>query len=121
MFENLKLKLAARWLKENQVQPRLILSASDKIYLATAKKTIKKLTYVYTLACLPDQDRPGQCKLLPTTQVSTFDNKRHAELYYNVGIKNKTLLNCICSGKEFYHAQKEKRSRSNRTKRRKNR
>ena len=45
MFENLKLKLAARWLKENQVQPKLVLSASDKIYLATAKKTIKKQTF----------------------------------------------------------------------------
>ena len=42
MFENLKLKLAVRWLKENQVQPKLVLSASDKIYLATAKKTIKQ-------------------------------------------------------------------------------
>ena len=58
MFENLKLKLAARWLKENQVQPKLVLSASDKIYLATAKKTIKKLTYIYTLACSNFYRRP---------------------------------------------------------------
>lgn len=100
MFENLKLKLAARWLKENQVQPKLVLSASDKIYLATAKKTIKNLTYIYTLACLPDQDRPGQCKLLPTTQVSTFDNKRHAELYYNT-INQIMKLQSTWPGTEF--------------------
>ena len=59
--------------------PRVILSANDKLYLATAVKSVDKLTFIYTLACLR---RGNQYELNPTTEVAAFDNAHDAMIYH---------------------------------------
>ena len=59
--------------------PRVILSANDKLYLATAVKSVDKLTFIYTLACLR---RGNQYELNPTTEIATFDNAHDAMIYH---------------------------------------
>lgn len=60
--------------------PKLVLNMTDKLYLATAVKSVGKLTFVYTLACL--KSNGNQYNLLPTTEIATFDNSRSADIYY---------------------------------------
>ncbi len=59
--------------------PRLVLTANDKIYLATAVKSVDKLTFIYTLACLR---RGTQYEINPTTEIATFDNAHDAAIYH---------------------------------------
>jgi len=59
--------------------PRVILSANDKLYLATAVKSVDKLTFIYTLACLR---RGNQYELNPTTEIAAFDNAHDAMIYH---------------------------------------
>ena len=59
--------------------PKLVLSANDKLYLATATKSVDKLTFVYTLACLR---RGNRYELNPTTEIATFDNAHDAMIYH---------------------------------------
>ncbi len=79
MFNKFKTKLALRWLRQNQMSPRLTLNATDKIYLAMATKSVDKLTYVYILAC--HRTKNNQYNVLPETEVLTFDNKYTADIY----------------------------------------
>ena len=59
--------------------PKLVLSANDKLYLAIATKSVDKLTFVYTLACLR---RGNRYELNPTTEIATFDNAHDAMIYH---------------------------------------
>ena len=59
--------------------PKLVLSANDKLYLATATKSVDKLTFVYTLACLR---RGNRYELNPTTEIAAFDNAHDAMIYH---------------------------------------
>ena len=79
--------------------PDLTLSMDDKIYLAVAKNTHWKMTYVYTLACL--QTVAKQYELCATREIHTFKNVETAQIYYdtveriveiNKATENKTLL-----------------------------
>lgn len=61
------------------VAPRYALTDTDKLYLATAVKHTKKLSFVYTLAC--KKDKGGA--YLPfdmTTSVGTFTSRHDAEI-----------------------------------------
>ena len=59
--------------------PRVILSANDKLYLATAVKSVDKLTFIYTLACLR---RGNQYEWNPTAEIAAFDNAHDAMIYH---------------------------------------
>ncbi len=60
--------------------PRLILNANDKIYLATAVKSVDKLTFIYTLACMRCDG--NRYEINPTTELAAFDNVRDAAVYH---------------------------------------
>ncbi len=80
MFDELKTKLAIKWLSNNKKTPKLMLNANDKLYLAVSKKNIGKLVYIYTLV---NQKASGnRWDLFPTTEVATFDKKHKADIYY---------------------------------------
>lgn len=81
MFDKLKVDLAARWLNQNKDAPALIMNASDKIYLALSQKTVGKLVYIYTLACLKTGN--NQYNVIPTTEIATFESRKRANIYYN--------------------------------------
>jgi len=59
--------------------PRLVLNDMDKIYLATAVKSVDKLIFVYTLVCRGEK---RQYDILPCIEVATFDNRRDADIFY---------------------------------------
>lgn len=59
--------------------PKLTLGVMDKVYLATAVKSVDKMTFVYTLACLKKGENYN---LWPTTEISTFDNEKDAAIYH---------------------------------------
>ncbi len=80
MFDKIKRKLAAQWLAQSNAVPDLTLNTSDKIYLATAKRSGGKLTYVYILACLKTLN--NNYEINPTTQIATFDNAKRADIFY---------------------------------------
>ena len=61
-------------------QPKLTLNDEDKLYLAVAVKSANKLTFIYTLACLKANGR--QWNAIPTTEISTFDNVKDADIYF---------------------------------------
>lgn len=61
-------------------QPKLTLNDEDKLYLAVAVKSANKLTFIYTLACLKANVR--QWNAIPTTEISTFDNVKDADIYF---------------------------------------
>lgn len=80
MFEKLKTKLAIKWLNNNKNSPKWSLNSTDKLYLAVSKKTVGKLTYVYTLSNM--KSAVNQWYLNTTISVTTFDKKREAYLFY---------------------------------------
>lgn len=61
-------------------RPKLTLNDADKLYLATATKSVDKLTFIYTLACLKENGK--QWNIFPTTEISTFDNVKDADIYF---------------------------------------
>ena len=66
--------------KKQTSQPKLILNDEDKLYLAVAAKSADRLTFVYTLVCLKANGR--QWNAIPTTEISTFDNVKDADIYF---------------------------------------
>lgn len=80
MLDELKARLALRWLKQNQIKPSVILNSSDKIYLAVSKKNVGKLVYVYMLVCKSAGNQ--RYDLFPTTEIASFENKRQSEVFY---------------------------------------
>lgn len=60
--------------------PKLVLNDQDRLYLATAVKSVNKLTFVYTLAC--HKCNATQWEIMPKTEIATFDNVRDADIYY---------------------------------------
>ena len=63
-------------------KPILTLPMYDKIYLAVAKKSAGKLSFVYTLACLND-GTDGTWLLKATHEIHTFQNEESANLYHD--------------------------------------
>lgn len=59
--------------------PRLVLNDIDKIYLATAVKSVDKLTFIYTLVCHGEN---RQYEMVPRTEIAAFTNQRDANIYY---------------------------------------
>ncbi len=59
--------------------PRLILNDIDKVYLATAVKSVDKLTFIYTLVCRGEK---RQYDIVPCIEVAAFDNRRDANIFY---------------------------------------
>lgn len=51
----------------------------DCFYLAVAKKSLDKLTFVYTLVCAGDK---GKYDMAAHTEIATFDDPQKAEIYY---------------------------------------
>lgn len=84
MFNELKRKLAIKWINQNINAPKLSLSATDKLYLAVSKKNSGKLTYVYTLGNMKASG--NKWNLNPTITVNTFHKSKEADVFY------KTLL-----------------------------
>lgn len=61
--------------------PKLVLNNIDRLYLATAVKSVKNLTFIYSLVCRNTGNR--QYEMLPVTEIAAFDNKRDAAIYHN--------------------------------------
>lgn len=64
-------------------KPVLTLSMDEKIYLAVAKKDLDKLSFVYTLACLMDKNKPGNYYINPTPEIHTFKDSKAAKIYHD--------------------------------------
>ena len=75
--------------------PTLTLSATDKIYLALVRKSIKNLTQVYTMVIL--RDSSGKYPFATHVQVATFKDASHADIYYNAvsGIMRAQSKSCF--------------------------
>ena len=67
-------------IKSKPGMPKLILNDADRLYLATAVRSARPLTFVYTLVCARD-DR-GMFPLRPMTEIATFDNETDAKIYH---------------------------------------
>lgn len=59
--------------------PKLMLDAMSKVYLATAVKSVDKLTFIYTLACIKAQNGYD---LYPKIEIATFDDVKDAAIYH---------------------------------------
>lgn len=66
--------------KLSTAAPKLTLDVMSKVYLATAVKSVGKLTFVYTLACT--QTPNAKYDLYPKTEIATFDNEKDAAIYH---------------------------------------
>ncbi len=60
--------------------PKLVLNNIDRLYLATAVKSVRNLTFIYTLVCRNTGNR--QYEIFPVTEIATFDNARDAAIYH---------------------------------------
>lgn len=60
--------------------PKLVLNNIDRLYLATAVKSVKNLTFIYSLVCRNTGNR--QYEMLPVTEIATFDNAHDAAIYH---------------------------------------
>lgn len=60
--------------------PKLILNDVDRLYLATAAKSVKNLTFIYSLVCRALGNR--KYEMLPITEFATFDNVHDAKIYH---------------------------------------
>ncbi len=60
--------------------PKLVLNNIDRLYLATAVKSVRNLTFIYTLVCRNTGNR--QYEIFPVTEVATFDNAHDAAIYH---------------------------------------
>lgn len=65
----------------NNNKPDLTLNMDDKIYLAVTKDTTGKLAFVYTLACLKQNQHTNSYNLLPSREIHTFSDTHNAEMY----------------------------------------
>ncbi len=61
--------------------PKLVLNNIDRLYLATAVKSVKNLTFIYSLVCRNTGNR--QYEMLPVTEIAAFDNTHDAAIYHN--------------------------------------
>ncbi len=59
--------------------PKLSMDVMAKIYLAMAVKSVDKMTYVYTLACLKSGEKYN---LWPMTEIAAFDDEKEASIYH---------------------------------------
>ncbi len=59
--------------------PRLVLNDMDKVYLATAVKSVDNLTFIYALVCRGENRRYD---IVPCIEVATFDNRHDANIFY---------------------------------------
>lgn len=62
-----------------RANPMMTLDLGTRFFLVADKKTIGKLTFVYTLACHGEYGRYEQ---VATTEIATFDNEHKADIYY---------------------------------------
>lgn len=66
----------------NVNKPVLTLNMDEKIYLAVVKKDLDKLSFVYTLACLKQNNTPNSYNAFATQEIHTFKSKTYANVYY---------------------------------------
>lgn len=62
-------------------KPDLTLNMDEKVYLSVAKNETDKLTFVYTVACL--RNNQNMYDMLATTEIHTFKDKKAANLYHD--------------------------------------
>ena len=68
-------------MKKNKTD--LTMNMDDKIYLAVSKELTEKLSFVYTLACLKQNQNSSMYNMFATREIHAFRDKNTAELYHD--------------------------------------